>query len=278
VPFYRPIIGVTGPDRGGDAAWLCTAFMIALAGGRPMRITPKRHAKLHLLDQLNGLVVGGGADVDPKLYGQELLHLTEHRQPDQTLARWFTNLLLLPMLWLLRKAAACCVSGGRDTARDVLEMSLIDRCVQQRLPILGICRGQQLLNIYFGGSLHQSLRGLYVEDPEIRTILPRKRLVIPDDMKLARIIGKSSIRVNALHNQAIDRLGRGLRIAASDRNGIVQAIEHESLPLVLGVQWHPEFLPQLPRQRRIFEALVREAQASRSHPAKVFPRLASAAA
>jgi putative glutamine amidotransferase len=163
------------------------------------------------------------------------------------------------MLWLLRKAAACCTSGGRDAARDALEMDLIDRAVQRRLPVLGICRGMQLLNIYFGGTLHQSLKGLYVEDPEIRTILPRKRLLIPPDAKLARIIGKSSTRVNALHNQAIDRLGRGLRIAARDRNGIVQAIEHETLPLVLGVQWHPEFLPQLPRQRRIFQSLIRQA-------------------
>jgi putative glutamine amidotransferase len=273
----RPIIGVTGPDRGGDAAWLCTWLMVSIAGGRALRITPKRHAKLHLLEHLNGLIVGGGADVDPTLYGQELLHLTEHRRPDQTRARWLINLLLLPTLWLLRKAAACCASGGRDSARDALEMFLIDRAVKRRLPILGICRGQQLLNIYFGGSLHQSLKGLYVEDPEIRTILPRKRLILAPESKLSRVLGPRPLRVNALHHQAIHRLGRSLRIAAHDRNGIIQAIEHESLPLVLGVQWHPEFLPQLPRQRRIFEALVSEARSRRSHFAN-FPRLAVEAA
>jgi putative glutamine amidotransferase len=274
----RPIIGVSGPDRGGDAAWLCAWMMISLAGGRALRVTPHRHAKPHLLDQLDGLIVGGGADINPTLYGEELLHLTEHRRPDQPRSHWLLNLILLPLLWLLRKGAACCTSGaGRDAERDALEMDLIDRAVQRRLPILGICRGMQLLNIYFGGSLHQSLRGLYVEDPEIRTILPRKRLVIPPEAKLARILGKTSLRVNALHNQAIDRLGRALRIAARDRNGIAQAIEHETLPLVLGVQWHPEFLPQLPRQRRIFQALINEAR-SRSRHADLFPRLANKAA
>ena len=273
----RPIIGVSGPDRGGDAAWLCTWMMISMAGGRALRITPHRHAKPHVIDQLDGLIIGGGADINPTLYGQELLHLTEYRRPDQPRSRWLLSLILLPLLWLLRKAAACCTSGGRDSARDALEMQLIDRAVQRRLPVLGICRGMQLLNIYFGGSLHQSLRGLYVEDPEIRTILPRKRLMIPPDTKLARIIGRSSTRVNALHNQAINRLGHGLRIAARDRNGIVQAIEHETLPLFLGVQWHPEFLPQLPSQRRIFQVLINEAR-SRARRAEVFPRLATRAA
>jgi GH43 family beta-xylosidase len=71
--------------------------------------------------------------------------------------------------------------------------------------------------------------------------------------------------VNALHRQAIDRLGHGLRVAARDRNGIVQAIEHESLPLVVGVQWHPEFLPQVPQQRAIFRLLVQRAASRRAH-------------
>src|SRR5687768_16444624 len=147
-------------------------------------------------------------------------------------------------------------------------MSLIDGAVRRRLPILGICRGNQLLNVYFGGSLHQDLNAFYVEDPETRTILPRKRLLVTTGTHLATGLScdpcpDGSVRVNALHRQAIHRLGNGLRAAARDRNGIVQAVEHESLPFVLGVQWHPEYLPQVRGQRALFQALVREAKRAR---------------
>jgi putative glutamine amidotransferase len=76
------------------------------------------------------------------------------------------------------------------------------------------------------------------------------------------------VRVNALHRQAIHRLGHGLRPAARDRNGILQAVEHETLPFVVGVQWHPEYLPQVRGQRRLFQALVREAKRARERLAQ----------
>jgi putative glutamine amidotransferase len=115
-----------------------------------------------------------------------------------------------------------------------------------------------LINVYFGGSLLQDIKSFYVEDPEMRTILPRKKLLVERDSNLARILARETVRVNALHRRAIDPslLGRHVRVAARDRNGIVQAIEHDQLPFVIGVQWHPEFLPQLPRQRAIFRSLV----------------------
>ena len=87
-----------------------------------------------------------------------------------------------------------------------------------------------------------------LEDPEVRTILPRKRVTLEEGTRLRRVLGGAPARVNALHRQAIHTLGDGLRVAARDRNGIVQAIEHEGLPFVVGVQWHPEYLPQLPGQ------------------------------
>lgn len=255
---HRPTIGVTGPDRGGDAAWLFTWLNLALAGARALRITPHRHAKSDIIDQLGGLIVGGGADVDPKLYGQELLHIVQAPRLDspRSLRKQLLDLLIFPITWLLRKASACCVSGRDDAARDELELRLIDQAVQRRLPILGICRGEQLLNIYFGGSLHQHLKSFYIEDPEVRTILPRKRIVVEPLTRLSRVLGRQPRHVNALHQQAIATLGGGLIVAARDRNGIIQAIEHESLPFVIGVQWHPEYMPQHKRQRALFEALV----------------------
>jgi putative glutamine amidotransferase len=176
--------------------------------------------------------------------------------------------VLFPLTFLLRKLAGQSAVRGGDAARDALEMALIDGAIRRRLPVLGICRGNQLLNVYFGGSLHQDLNGFYVEDPETRSILPRKRVLVTNGTHLA--IGLAcdpctdgAVRVNALHRQAIHRLGQGLRAAARDRNGIVQAVEHETLPFVLGVQWHPEYLPQVRGQRRLFQALVREAKRAR---------------
>ena len=255
-PGARPIIGVTGPDCGGGAAWGFTCLAVWLAGGHAVRITPRRPRAN--LDGLHGLIIGGGADVDPKLYGQELLHVTQKKTRDEPIAMWILGLILFPLTWLMRKLSAAPVTSGQNVARDELEMRLIDDAVHKRLPILGICRGEQLINVYFGGTLLQGLAGLYIEDPEIRTILPRKRIVVEEPGScLASVLGSRPVRVNALHRQAIDRLGRGMRVAARDRNGIVQAIEHESLPMVVGVQWHPEYLLQVPQQRALFRALIK---------------------
>ena len=262
----RATIGVTGPDRGGDAAWLFTWFNIALAGGRAIRITPHRHADLKIADELDGLIIGGGADVDPTLYGQELLHIVQAPRLDspRSLRKQLLDLLVFPITWLLRKASACCNSPTRDdAARDELEMRLLDLAARRRLPILGICRGEQLINVYFGGSLHQCLKSFYIEDPEVRTILPRKAIIVEPATRLARALGTRPRRVNALHQQAIAELGEDLIVAARDRNGIIQAIEHESLPFVIGVQWHPEYMPQHKRQRAIFEQLIAEARRQR---------------
>jgi putative glutamine amidotransferase len=255
----QPTIGVTGPDRGGAAAWIFTRFAVYRAGGCAVRITPHHPCEI---DKLDGLIIGGGADVDPKLYGQELLHVGEKKSTSQPLSRWALNLILFALMWLVRKIASAHMPthGGRDAQRDALEMRLIHGAIARGLPILGICRGAQLLNVYFGGSIYQSLKGFYVEDPEVRTILPRKRIDVPPDAKLRAIIGAHPPRVNALHRQAIHQLGEGVRVAARDRNGIIQAIEHESLPMVVGVQWHPEYLPQVPQQAALFHALVRYAR------------------
>ena len=255
---HPPIIGVTGPDCGGEAAWLFTKLAIALAGGRAVRITPRHPRRI---DAVDALVIGGGADVDPKLYGQELLHVVAAKRSGQPFQRWLAGMIVLPIAWLIRKLAASCDVSRQDAARDRLELRLLDDAVARRLPVLGICRGQQLINVYFGGSLHQDLRAFYVEDRMVRTVLPRKRVLFEAGTKLSRILHDRPARVNALHLQGINRLGAGLRVAARDRNGIVQAIEHECLPFIIGVQWHPEFLPQLPRQREIFKALVRAARA-----------------
>jgi putative glutamine amidotransferase len=94
----------------------------------------------------------------------------------------------------------------------------------------------------------------------VSSVWPKKKVQLAGQSLLRRLLGHRYIWVNALHNQAVDRLGRQLKVSAREESGIIQAIEHESQNFVVGVQWHPEYMPQIPIQRRIFERLVEEAQ------------------
>ena len=254
----RPIIGVTGPDRGGEAAWFFTWLGLALAGAAARHVTPSEPGSFRGLD---GLIVGGGADVDPRLYGQNLLPLlAPSPESARPLLQRALDLILLPLTWLVRHLLARSSDERSDRSRDHLEWRMIDRAVALNLPILGICRGAQLLNVYFGGSLHQNLSGFYVETREVRSIRPRKRVTVQTGTRLAGVLGKSQRWVNSLHRQAVAQLGEGLIVSAKDANGIIQAIEHRTRLFVIGVQWHPEYLPQRPEERAIFKALVRAAK------------------
>lgn len=260
----RPTIGITGPDRGGTAAWLFTALGVRLAGGKPVRITPSRP---RTADGLQALIVGGGADVDPSTYQQEnvleeYLRLTIRHprknffQKVNRFARW----LYYPALFFLRKMLSRKPAWTLDPARDHLEFQLIDQAVRKNLPLLGICRGAQLLNVYFRGTLHQDLGAFYCEEPNPSSLFPVKKVVIAPGSRLAAVLGVNTLRINALHHQAVNTPGRGIVIVAREANGVVQAIESRQEDFVIGVQWHPEYLPQHPEQRRLFQSLVQHAR------------------
>jgi len=118
----------------------------------------------------------------------------------------------------------------------------------------------QLMNVHFKGTLHQDIRGFYGEKSQVSSIFPKKRVMIKDRSKLCEILKTDVCNVNALHNQAIDEPGEGLEIVARELNTEVrQAIEHTKMPFVIGVQWHPEYLIQIARQRNIFKELVKAA-------------------
>jgi len=254
----RPVIGITGPNAGGLAAWWFTALMVWRCGGRPRLIRPNRACDPELLD---GLIIGGGADVAPELYGQEReLELSELEDAGARGWRRLLGILLFPLLLLIRRVLTTKLSG-LDPARDALENGLIAAALDRGMPLFGICRGMQLINVACGGSLHQSLQGLYEERPTIRSVLPRKKIRVAPATRLHALLGGDSCRVNALHNQAIARLGAGLCEAAHEHSGVVQAIERTVGPWLLGVQWHPEYLPQRPEQRALFAALVTAARA-----------------
>jgi putative glutamine amidotransferase len=255
----RVRVGITGPDRGGAVARELTRIALRRAGADPISITPDHPRSI---DEVDALVIGGGADIDPEIYGEEpesLVNVIEQTQgavkKNRTPA---LSLLLAPGILVMRKIFERHTAMGHDSARDALEMMLIDEALAQNKPILGICRGAQLLNVCLGGSLHQEVAGFYVEKPQLRTVLPRKIVNIAEGSRLARVIGGAPCVVNALHHQAIDPedLGHRVRVVAREDNGIVQAIEVEGARFAIGVQWHPEYIPQHRRQQALFEALV----------------------
>jgi len=254
----RALIGVTGPDKGGLAAWWFTKLAVYRAGGKAIRITPCRPCPP---ERLQGLIIGGGADVDPTLYGgQETSSLEELQSPERTLGRRLLSLVLFPLIYLLRRALSTMANRpGGDTDRDELESALLRAALQRGLPVLGICRGAQLLNVTCGGSLYQDLSAFYVETPQVHSVWPHKPIVLQPDSRLSRILSCTACRVNSLHSQAIRELAPDLRMVAWEPTGVVQAVEHQVLPFAIGVQWHPEYLPQRQDQQNLFRALVAEA-------------------
>ena len=259
----RPTIGISGPDAGGYPAWLAASWAVRLAGGRPLRVRPRTGPPARPLD---GLVLGGGADIDPTRYGEQ--------QPDgeasavreemrgrslRSRARALSGYVVSPVVYVFRRLFAV-KRGGLDHARDELETELLETAERSGAPVLGICRGAQLMNVFRGGSLHQDLSSFYTESPNPWTVFPRKTVDIDESSSLADALGRTRCRVNSLHRQAVDRLGQGLHAVAAEKTGVVQAIEATGPRFFVGVQWHPEYLPQRWEQRRLFRVLVEHAR------------------
>jgi putative glutamine amidotransferase len=258
----RPVIGITGPNRGGISAWFCAAWAIRLAGGRPVRITPSRGGPSRSLD---GLVIGGGADVAPERYGfvpepREAPHLKEELggRTFRSQLRSIAGYLLSPLIYVARRIFST-KRPEADAERDILEVKLLSEAERAGAPVLGICRGAQLMNVHRGGTLHQGLESFYVESPNPWTVFPRKTVNVEPGTRLAALLGRTRCRVNSLHRQAVDQIGADLAVAACEPNGVVQAVELPGHRFYLGVQWHPEYLPQRPEQRQLFRELVRAA-------------------
>jgi putative glutamine amidotransferase len=202
---------------------------VEAAGGVPVSLAAAPSAEAAtLLDGIQALLLTGGSDVDPALYGQA---------PHPRLG---------PVL--------------RD--RDDFELALVREALDRDLPILGICRGHQVLNVATGGTLFQDipsdLSGGEEHDSEKERWHRSHDVRILPGTRLRELLGEDRIAVNSFHHQAVRDLGRGLRVSAvSGENGVVEGIEAEASRFVLGVQWHPEsFWNQPDGFGALFQALV----------------------
>lgn len=225
----RPAIGVTTSRGWGRWLWWWVWLAVTRAGGRAVRLRP---GHITDLQRLHGLIVGGGDDISPTIYNGEL-------DPAVRV----------------------------DPERDRQELEALAHAADRQLPVLGICRGSQMINVFRGGSLHEDIYAVYVEAPRLRTVLPRKTVQVTPGSRLDQILACRRCRINALHHQSVDRLGDGLRVVARDEHGMVQGIEGTSGPFLIGVQWHPEFLIFDHGQQRLFQRLVEAARARLDHQA-----------
>ena len=218
----KPRIGVTVSNRGATMTWLAHWLAVKRAGGKPVRLSVNGKTDV---DGLDGLVIGGGDDIGAGLYGGEPV-------PEVRI----------------------------DPARDEMERKALDQALHREVPVLGVCRGSQMINVHLGGTLHQDMYSVYEGLPRMRTPLARKHITIRPASQLARVMGAGRIAVNSLHHQSVAKLGQGVRVAARDAHRVVQATEHADARFLIGVQWHPELLPFRRRHQSLYRGLVEAAR------------------
>ncbi|MBP0049146.1 gamma-glutamyl-gamma-aminobutyrate hydrolase family protein [Marinobacterium sp. AK62] len=217
----RTRVAVTGNSRRWSPSWWCTRLALWLVGAEAVRLSVRHEVPECSVD---ALIIGGGDDISPEHYGGDL------EAPVRT-----------------------------DPDRDALEMRWIQHALDTGLPMLGICRGAQLINVVLGGQLHQDLRELRKRTYNRPGLLPTKQVRLEYHSRMAEVCKRERLRVNSLHHQAVRSAGRGLQVVGRDLDQIVQGFEAESKE-IMGVQWHPEYLFYLPSQLRLFRWLVKAAQ------------------
>lgn len=223
----KPIIGITKGTNQNFLMWFCAQQLVRHFGAKAVKLD--HNTAKPVIEGCDGYILSGGSDINPVAYGQTNTH-----------------------------------SIGIDDLRDRFEIALVQHALKYQKPILGICRGAQLLNIAKGGSLHQDALGLYdgfiPTDSLLGKILKRKKITIEKNSLLYQLVNQQNLKVNSIHHQAIAVLGEGLNVCALDEFNIIQAVESsEPDQFLLGVQWHPEFVFYSKIHQQLFKKLVDEA-------------------
>jgi len=235
-------IGVSGSfmiDEGGMFPGYRRAYVnddyiqsVVMAGGVPyiIPVVYDDDVMREQLENVDALILSGGHDINPLEWGEE---------PSQKL-------------------------GGILPLRDTFDFKLLKIAMEMKKPILGICRGEHIINVANGGSLYQDLSfidGCYIKhNQEHLSNIPTHHVNVEKDSKLENIIGESTL-INSFHHLAVKDVAPGFKVCARAKDGVVEAIEKEGEEFIIGVQWHPEMMTKdCPEMLKIFKALVEEAQ------------------
>ena len=201
-----PLIGLTGNFSDGNLTLAPGYYQsIIQAGGVPVVIPPYEDVNLliNTLEQLDGLLLTGGGDLNP---------LFLHEDPIREL-------------------------HSINPYRDRQELLLTRLAANRQIPILGICRGMQVINAALGGTLYQDI---YAQKDTPERSFPSHRVELAEGSLLARILNVKEVAVNSFHHQAVKEAAPGFRVSATAPDGVIEAIESTEYKSIIGVQWHPE--------------------------------------
>lgn len=223
---YQPIIGITPQyDTEGERVWIRTSYSEAIiaAGGIPVVLDQVTQPAVldALCARLDGILFSGGVDLHPRHYGEDI-------------------------------DPRC---GAIAEARDAFEAALFAAAVKTEIPVLGICRGIQTLNVFSGGSLHQHIDGHSGVRHETTVIV---------GTRLHGILGKTEIETNSFHHQCVKVPAPGMTVSAYASDGTVEGMERSGERFFVGVQWHPERMIDEEAHLAILRAFVDAARAYRS--------------
>lgn len=224
----KPCIAITYSADKSKVQYWATRVALFFAGAKSIGVTKTMPP---LKTPIDGVIITGGIDVHPDLYDKTLKEKPNYPY---------------------------------DRQRDRLEIAWIKWAHTEKRPILGLCRGAQLMNVVRGGTLHYDVAKAYEKAQYPSSLLAkifyRKWIFLNNQQSLfKRILKVDKVKVNSMHTQAIDKLGKGLIITAQEANGVVQAFEDPDLPFCVGVQYHPELMIYSPLHFRLFRAFVKAA-------------------
>ncbi|WP_059173855.1 gamma-glutamyl-gamma-aminobutyrate hydrolase family protein [Bacillus sp. FJAT-27445] len=202
--------------------------VVAANGGIPIILPYIPEIALEMLPLVDAIILSGGEDVDPDFYGQD---------PHPNL-------------------------GPTILERDLAEIAIARYAIEHDIPLLGICRGSQIMNVALGGTLIQDIPSQFPESIQHGQKVARNKdshwITVSPDSRLFQIFGSDRVRVNSIHHQALDKVADDLRVVARSADGIVEAVEYaKPSRFTVGVQWHPESLaPTDEAMNRLFKEFI----------------------